>query len=130
VLKALLVATVAAHPKLLGLGATFHAAVVVYSAADGASDPATLKVALIGGLALVLSASLPALISTLRKSGGPDPTVKALIESNNQRRREYTELHKDYTKANKRIDELEGMLWENGINPHTGVRIQHPGTTL
>lgn len=122
-LRALIAITIAAHPKLLGVGVLFNASLVAWSSAE-ASDPQTLKVALIGGLALVLSAALPALISSLRK-GGTDPTLKALIDSNNQRRREYADLAKEHAKCDERIDKLEAMLWENGINPNTGNKI-HP----
>lgn len=114
--------------KLMAAQAAVQASAVSWAAAGGDSVDA-ITVSIVGGIFLVLAAAIPAWINTRRREGS-DPSTKALIDSNNQRQREFIELTRKYDERGKiidqrdaRIDELETLAWSNGINPHTGERV-------
>lgn len=107
-----------AHPELFAAGAVFQLGVLATSVLSDASSD-TVRVSIIGSLALVFAAAVPALISSRRKAV-PDVSLNELIEANRRLRQDYDALVKTHDKCSKREDRLEGMLWRIGINPITG----------
>lgn len=112
------------HPALFSMWGVFNGTITGTTLADGSGNGDTLKAVLVSGLALILSASIPAWIATLNRNRQhvgvevESAAVKALIKSN-------TVLSEEYRLAIVRIDQLEALCFDNGINPHTGLRTGH-----
>jgi hypothetical protein len=117
-------------PKVLAAQVAVQGTAVSWAAAGGSSVD-TITVSIVGGVFLVLAAAVPAWLNTRRpRPTGEDLSVKALVDSNNQRRREYSELSRKYDRQtqalaerDERIDKLETMCWQHGLNPHTGEQV-------
>jgi hypothetical protein len=129
----LTVATVFGHSRTMVAGAVFHASVTTWSIlADGADSTDTVKVALIGALALVFAAAVPALIGLLRKEKESPVvadlrrarddwkrTAEAAIRGTEVRDREIRRLDND----NER---LQALVVELGGNPFPHVVLEPP----
>jgi hypothetical protein len=115
-------------PKVLAAQVAVQGTAVSWAAAGGSSSE-TITLSIVGGVFLVLAATIPAWLNT-RKPPAEDRSVQALIESNNQRRREYSELSRKYDRQERLladrdqlIDRLERLCWQHGIDPQSGERV-------
>ena len=133
------VATLGGHPRTMAVGAVFHASVTTWSIlADGANSTNTLEVAVIGALALVFAAAVPALVGLLRKENEP----KSMIELRRTTARLVAEITADRDEwkhtaeaavrgtevRDVEIDRLRGLVVELGGNPFP-PHVHAPGVT-
>lgn len=91
-----------------------------YFAAEApASSNNGWQVAVIGALALVLSAIIPVFIS--RREHRQSPLIPpGYADLEKELHRQITDLIADNAKKTNRIRNLEAYLWRNGIDPSNG----------
>lgn len=82
------------------------------------SSSSSLKIAIVGALALVLAASIPAFISARgsRRLSDSNVLTGGLVR----------DLQKRFDHCDTERDRLERLLWSYRINPETGLRIEDP----
>lgn len=98
-----------------------------FLAADDLDPTSDVRIAIIGAIAVVLSASIPVLLRRLEHHTPPLPGTDPLIL---QLRRENVRVIRQLTQANgllaqrdNRIRQLEQFCWTNQIDANTGVRM-------
>ena len=90
-----------------------------------AGSTVNIKTAIIGAVALVLAAAIPAILSTRERE--PHATKELRLMSR-QQRSDFVKLQTDYANALDEIDRLERLCFLNGIDPQTGVKISSEQT--
>jgi uncharacterized protein YlxW (UPF0749 family) len=110
------------------------AAWIVLSSAAPPSDNTSdgLKIAIVGGIAIVLAAAIPALLSSREKvrerRSRREPDLKTLVsDAQAQRRAVQKKLDAERiarAKDREEIDRLERIIWGLGYDPVTGKAVR------